>query len=186
MSRIGKKPIEVPANVHITMNEQCITVTGPKGELSFMVRPEVRVTQENSMLTIIPIEEKRGVPTQTARELWGLTRTLISNMVQGVTEGYEKKLELEGVGYKAELQGTSLLLNVGFSHTITIDAPEGIEFTVIRNTIIVSGISKELVGEYAARIRRTRPAEPYKGKGFHYEGEVIRRKEGKKASGSEA
>lgn len=176
MSRIGKKPIEIPQGVNVQIESQKVTVKGPKGELSLHVRPEISVEQKHGSLVAVP-----RVQSKLGRSLWGLTRTLISNMVQGVTQGYEKRLEIEGVGYRAAVEGDVLALSLGFSHPVKMKTPEHMTLTVDKNVIIVSGLDKEQVGQFAARIRKVRPPEPYKGKGIRYEGEVIRRKLGKKA-----
>jgi len=186
MSRIGKKPIEIPAGVLVRIEGpgtrqggQKVTVQGPKGELSRDFRPEVSLEQkENSVVVGLRSDSKLG------RSLWGLTRTLISNMIQGVTYGYEKRLEIEGVGYRAELQGDVLVLSLGFSHPVNMKVPEHMTVALDKNVIIITGIDKEQVGQFASRIRKVRPPEPYKGKGIHYTGEVIRRKLGKKAATS--
>lgn len=183
MSRIGKKPIEIPSGVLVRIEGpgtrqggQKVTVQGPKGELSRDFRPEVSLEQkEKSVVVGLRSDSKLG------RSLWGLTRTLCSNMIQGVTKGYEKRLEIEGVGYRAELQGDSLVLSLGFSHPVKMKTPEHMTVTLDKNVIIITGIDKEQVGQFASRIRKVRPPEPYKGKGVHYVGEVIRRKLGKKA-----
>ena len=179
MSRIGKKPIEIPAGVLVRIEGQKVTVQGPKGELSRDFRPEVSLEQkENNVVVGLRSDSKLG------RSLWGLTRTLISNMIQGVKQGYEKRLEIEGVGYRAELQGDVLSLSVGFSHPVKMKTPEHMTVAIDKNVLIITGIDKEQVGQFAARIRKVRPPEPYKGKGIHYQGEVIRRKLGKKAATS--
>jgi large subunit ribosomal protein L6 len=176
MSRIGKKPIPVPANVQVTIDGQTVAVKGPKGELSWTVSEEIAVTQENGELTLAPRNE-----STRARAMWGLSRTLVNNMVVGVTAGYEKTLELVGVGYRAAMKGQALSMQLGFSHDVEIPAPAGVSFLVPRPVEIrISGIDKQLVGETAARIRKIRPPEPYKGKGVRYAGEKVRRKEGKK------
>ena len=160
---------------------QRVSVQGPKGELSRDFRPEVSLEQrENNVIVGLRSDSKLG------RSLWGLTRTLVSNMIQGVKEGYEKRLEIEGVGYRAELLGDSLKLSLGFSHPVQMKTPEHMTVTVDKNVIVITGIDKEQVGQFAARIRKVRPPEPYKGKGIHYAGEVIRRKLGKKAATSGA
>jgi large subunit ribosomal protein L6 len=177
MSRIGRKPIEVPEGVTVDVGSGVVSVKGPKGELSQAVSRDMKVAQEDGTLTI-----ERPTDRGEHRALHGLTRSLIANMVEGVTAGYEKRLEIQGVGYRARLQGKSLELSVGYSHGVTIQAPEGIEFEVPQQTeVIVRGIDKQLVGEIAARIRRVRPPEPYKGKGIRYAGEQVRRKVGKRA-----
>jgi large subunit ribosomal protein L6 len=176
MSRIGKKPIAVPAGVQITIEGQTVAVKGPKGELSWTVSEEIAVTHENGELTLAPRNE-----STRARAMWGLSRTLVNNMVVGVTTGYEKTLELVGVGYRAAMKGQSLSMQLGFSHDVDIAAPPGVSFQVPRPVEIrISGIDKQLVGETAARIRKIRPPEPYKGKGVRFAGELVRRKEGKK------
>jgi large subunit ribosomal protein L6 len=173
MSRVGKKPIEIPAGVEVKIEGQKITVKGPKGELVKKVRPEVKVEQkEGKIFLTAPVE---------AKAFWGLSRALLQNMVVGITQGYEKKLEIEGVGYKASVEGENLVLQIGFSHPVKIKGPPGIKFAVEKNVISVVGIDRELVGGIASKIRRVRPAEPYKGKGIKYFGEQIRRKLGKKA-----
>jgi large subunit ribosomal protein L6 len=176
MSRIGKKAIAVPSGVTVTLAGQGITVKGPKGQLAYTAPDEIVVAQENGQLSFTPASD-----TQRARAMWGLSRTLVSNMVDGVTKGYEETLELVGVGYRAALKGRNLSLQLGFSHDIDIPPPDGITFASSKPTEIkISGIDKQAVGETAARIRRIRPPEPYKGKGVRYAGETVRRKEGKK------
>jgi large subunit ribosomal protein L6 len=176
MSRIGKKAIAVPAGVTITLNGQDVSVKGPKGQLSWSVVEEIEVKQEGSELSVSPRGE-----TQRHRAMWGLSRTLIANMVKGVTDGFEQSLEMVGVGYRAALQGNKLELSLGFSHPVVIDPPAGITFVVPKQTEVkIQGIDKQLVGELAAKIRKIRPPEPYKGKGVKYAGEKVRRKEGKK------
>lgn len=176
MSRIGKKPIVIPAGVTLTLDGQTISVKGPKGQLSWTVAEEIEIKQEGQDLLLTPRSD-----SQRARGMWGLSRTLVANMVQGVTEGFEESLELVGVGYRAALKGQALSMQLGFSHDVDIPPPEGITFVVPKQTEIkISGIDKQLVGETAARIRRIRPPEPYKGKGVRYAGEKVRRKEGKK------
>ena len=177
MSRIGKKIIAVPAAATVTIDGQTVTVKGPKGQLSWTVIDDVEVSQEGSDLLFKPRDEnsKRG------KSMWGLSRTLVANMVHGVTEGYEQVLELVGVGYRAAMKGNDLSMQLGFSHDVDIPAPAGITFVVPKQTEVrISGIDKQQVGETAAKIRRIRPPEPYKGKGVRYAGEKVRRKEGKK------
>ncbi len=177
MSRIGKQPIAVPDGVEIDVKPGVVSVKGPKGELSQAVSPDMKVEQSNGTLTV-----ERPTDRGEHRALHGLTRSLIANMVEGVTDGFEKRLEIQGVGYRARLQGKALELSVGYSHPVSVTAPEGIEFEVPTPTqVIVRGIDKQLVGEIAARIRRSRPPEPYKGKGVRYAGEHVRRKVGKRA-----
>jgi large subunit ribosomal protein L6 len=177
MSRIGKKPIEIPESVTISVGAGRVTVNGPKGELTQEISPAMKVEQTNGTLTV-----DRPTDRGEHRALHGLTRSLIANMVEGVTDGFEKRLEIQGVGYRARLQGKSLELALGYSHPVSMPAPEGIEFEVPQPTeVIVRGIDKQLVGETAARIRKQRPPEPYKGKGIRYSGEYVRRKVGKRA-----
>src|SRR6188508_3074302 len=177
MSRIGRKPIELPEAVTVELAPGRVAVKGPKGELDQTVSGEMKVLQSDGTLTV-----ERPTDRGEHRALHGLTRSLIANMVEGVTGGFEKRLEIQGVGYRARLQGKTLELSVGYSHPVSVTAPEGIEFEVPTPTqVIVRGIDKQLVGEIAARIRRTRPPEPYKGKGVRYEGEHVRRKVGKRA-----
>ena len=176
MSRIGKKAVSIPSGVTVTLSGQTVTVKGPKGQLAWTIADEIEVTQDGGELTLAPRED-----TQRARAMWGLSRTLVNNMVVGVTTGYEQTLELVGVGYRAAMKGSALSMQLGFSHDVDIPAPQGVTFAVPKQTEIkISGIDKQLVGETAAKIRRIRPPEPYKGKGVKYEGEVILRKEGKK------
>ena len=176
MSRIGRAPIEIPAGVTVTLGEDnLVKVKGPKGELSRHIHPDMKVTVEGNVITVTrPSDDK------THRSLHGLSRTLIHNMVVGVTEGFSKNLEINGVGYRAQKQGKNLNLSLGFSHPVIVEPPKGIEFDVpSANAITVKGIDKELVGQIAAEIRGFREPEPYKGKGIKYAGEHIRRKEGK-------
>ena len=176
MSRIGKKAVAIPSGVTVTLEGQTVTVKGPKGQLAWTVSDEIEVKQEGTDITFVPRND-----TQRARGMWGLSRTLIGNMVEGVTKGYEQTLELVGVGYRAAMKGQALSMQLGFSHDVDIPPPAGISFAVPKQTEIrISGIDKQLVGEIAARIRRIRPPEPYKGKGVRYAGEKVRRKEGKK------
>lgn len=175
MSRIGRKPITVPSGVDVTLNNSVITVKGPKGTLTRELHKDIKVTVQDNEITV-----ERPSDHKTHRSLHGTTRSVVSNMVSGVTEGFSKTLELVGVGYRASKSGEKLVLNVGYSHPVEITPEPGINFEVPSNTkIIVSGINKERVGEYAAKIRSVREPEPYKGKGIKYEGERIIRKEGK-------
>ena len=174
MSRIGRKPINIPAGVTASIADGVITVKGPKGSLDFKYNPAMTVEVKGDV-----IEVTRPDDTKENRSLHGLTRTLIHNMVIGVTEGFTKELEINGVGYRASKAGKVLTLNLGYSHPVEMTDPEGIESTVDGNKIIVSGIDKEKVGQYAAEIRDKRRPEPYKGKGIKYADEVIRRKVGK-------
>ena len=177
MSRIGKKPIPIPDGVTVALGPGRVTVNGPKGELNQELSSRMQVVEQDGTLTVA-----RPTDRGPDRALHGLTRSLVANMVEGVTDGFEKRLEITGVGYRAKLAGKALELSVGFSHTVTVPAPDGIEFEVPQPTqVIVRGIDKQLVGEIAARIRRVRPPEPYKGKGIRYEGEHVRRKVGKRA-----
>ena len=175
MSRIGKRPVTIPDKVKVTLEGQAITVKGPKGELSRVLCPEILIEQSNGTLVISRRNESR-----VARQRHGLSRTLVANMVEGVSNGFEKRLEIQGVGYRAQVQGRNLVLNVGYSNPVTIEPPAGIDVAVDSNTkVVVSGINKELVGNVAAKIRAVRPPEPYKGKGIRYAGEFVRRKVGK-------
>lgn len=176
MSRIGNAPVEIPANVTVTLGENnLVTVKGPKGELSRHIHPEMKVTVEGNVLKV-----ERPSDDKTHKSLHGLSRALIHNMVVGVTEGFQKNLEINGVGYRAVKKGKNLNLSLGFSHPVIVEPPAGIELDApTATTITVSGIDKELVGQIAAEIRAFREPEPYKGKGIKYAGEHIRRKEGK-------
>jgi large subunit ribosomal protein L6 len=175
MSRIGRRPISIPDKVTVTVDGATVTVKGPKGQLSRELVPEVSVEQADGALQVNRRDESR-----IARQRHGLSRTLVANMVEGVSQGFQKRLEIQGVGYRAQVQGRNLLLNMGYSHPVTIEPPEGIQLAVENNTnVIISGIDKEAVGNIAARIRSVRPPEPYKGKGIRYAGEAVRRKVGK-------
>lgn len=177
MSRIGKKIIQIPAGVTISLDKDVVTVKGPKGSLNITLRPEIGVELGDGTASVVVKRETKESPA-----FWGLTRALIANMVLGVTEGFEKKLELVGVGYRAKQAGTGISLSVGFSHPVEFPAPEGIQLTVEDTTnIIIRGMNKQLVGLTAAQIRKVREPEPYKGKGIKYSDEVIRRKAGKSA-----
>ncbi|MBV9509953.1 MAG: 50S ribosomal protein L6 [Caulobacteraceae bacterium] len=176
MSRIGKKPIAIPSGVNVTLDGQTVTIKGPKGQLSWTVVDEIEIKHEGGELSLTPRDDSKR-----ARGMWGLSRSLVANMVHGVTQGYEETLELVGVGYRAAMKGQALSMQLGFSHDVDIPPPAGITFAVPKQTEIkVAGIDKQLVGEVSARIRRIRPPEPYKGKGVRYAGETVRRKEGKK------
>jgi large subunit ribosomal protein L6 len=176
MSRIGKKAVAIPSGVTITLDGQTVAVKGPKGSLSWTVAEEIELKLEGAELTLAPRND-----STKAKAMWGLSRTLVGNMVQGVSEGFEQTLELVGVGYRAAVNGRDLQLQLGFSHDVNIVPPDGITFVSAKQTEIkISGIDKQLVGETAAKIRRIRPPEPYKGKGVRYAGEKVRRKEGKK------
>ena len=177
MSRIGKKPIELPTSVNVAISAGRVQVNGPLGELSQDVPARMLVEKTESEITVTRPTE-RGED----RALHGLTRTLIANMVEGVTKGFEKRLEIQGVGYRAALKGTTLELSVGYSHPVTIEPRQGVSFEVpVPTQIVVKGIDKQAVGQIAAEIRKVRPPEPYKGKGIRYEGEYVRRKVGKRA-----
>jgi large subunit ribosomal protein L6 len=176
MSRIGKKPVELPAGVTATLSGQTVEVKGPKGVLSFTATDDVTITVEENQLNVEP----RG-KSKRARQQWGMSRTMVSNMVTGVTDGFKKELEINGVGYRAQMQGNTLKLNLGLSHDVDYVAPEGVTVTAPKQTvIIVEGIDSQLVGQVAANIRAWRKPEPYKGKGIKYKDEYIFRKEGKK------
>jgi large subunit ribosomal protein L6 len=177
MSRIGKLPIEIPASVDVQIDTGIVRVKGPKGELSQTVSRDLSFEREDGRLLV-----KRPTDRGEHRALHGLTRSLVFNMVQGVTEGFEKRLEIQGVGYRAQLRGDTLELALGYSHPVRMEAPDGIDFEVpIPTQIIVRGIDKQQVGEIAAQIRKLRPPEPYKGKGVRYAGEYVARKVGKRA-----
>ncbi|MBW4550344.1 MAG: 50S ribosomal protein L6 [Aphanocapsa sp. GSE-SYN-MK-11-07L] len=183
MSRIGKRPINIPDKVTVTLAGQQVAVKGPKGELSRVLPPEVLVAQENGMVLVTRRDESRP-----ARQRHGLCRTLVANMVEGVSQGFQRRLEIQGVGYRAQVSGSNLTLNVGYSHPVEIVPPKGVSLEIEDNAgkkvnqgtlVIVSGIDKEQVGNTAAQIRAVRPPEPYKGKGIRYSGEAVRRKVGK-------
>lgn len=176
MSRIGKKLILIPEGVEVKIDNHKIIIKGPKGELEREIPPEVKVEVKENKVFVSP-----EIETKKTKAFWGLTRALISNMVKGVKEGFEKKLELQGLGFRAQLVGNDLELFVGFSHPIKIKPPENIKFSVEKNIIAVSGPDLEKVSQTAAKIRKVRPADPYQGKGIRYLGEVIRKKVGKKA-----
>ncbi|WP_019394055.1 50S ribosomal protein L6 [Priestia filamentosa] len=177
MSRVGKKVLEIPSSVTVTNNNNTVTVKGPKGELTHTFNPDITINVEDNILTV-----SRPSDHKEHRALHGTTRSLLGNMVEGVTNGYQKGLELVGVGYRAQKSGNKLILNVGYSHPVEIEPEQGLEVEVPSQTkVIVKGISKERVGALAANIRAVRSPEPYKGKGIRYEGEYVRRKEGKTA-----
>ncbi|CDN11380.1 MAG: 50S ribosomal protein L6 [Richelia sp.] len=179
MSRIGKRPITVPAKVQVTIDGTNIAVKGPKGELARQLPANVNISQEGESLLV-----SRRDDTRQSRQMHGLCRTLVANMVEGVSQGFQRRLEIQGVGYRAQVQGKNLVLNIGYSHQVQIAPPEGVQFAVENNTnVIVSGYDKEVVGNTAAKIRDVRPPEPYKGKGIRYAGEVVRRKAGKTGKG---
>ncbi len=188
MSRIGKQPILIPAGVEIKIKDQQVIVRGPGGELFREIRPEIKIKIEDEKIIVFPGKEIKlkgtiqDVFDKKTKSFWGLTRALIANMIKGVTEGYVKELQLEGIGYRALVEEDDLTLQIGFSHPVKVVVPEGIKFLVKKNIIVISGINKELVGQTAAKIRKIRPPEPYKGKGIRYVGEIIRRKAGKRAA----
>jgi len=176
MSRIGKKPVTIPSGVTADIQDGTLTVKGPKGTLSMGLSDNVTYTIEDGAISVKPANDSR-----TARNFWGMQRTLVSNLVEGVTEGYTKVLEITGVGYRAQGQGKKLKLQLGYSHDVDIDVPEGIQVnTPDQTTVEISGINKQAVGQFAAEVRRWRKPEPYKGKGIKYRGEYVFRKEGKK------
>lgn len=176
MSRIGKQPVTIPEKTEVAVDGNTVTVRGQHGELKRSFPPEVTVVVEDGQVVVSPKKK-----TQAARALWGTWASLIQNMITGVDEKYERTLVLEGVGYRAEVQGNMLVMQLGFSHEVKLEIPEGIDVSAEKETITISGIDKELVGHFAATIRATKKPEPYKGKGIRYKGEVIRRKQGKKA-----
>jgi large subunit ribosomal protein L6 len=177
MSRIGKKPVAIPAGAEVSLHANMVTVKGPKGTLEFAHRREVKVAVEGGEVRI----EKLG-RTKEAQAIWGTTAKMIENMLSGVTAGFEKQLELNGVGFRMAVQGKKLNLALGFSHPVEMAIPEGLAAKVENNVMVISGIDKQMVGEFAAVVRKLKPVEPYKGKGFRYVGEIVRRKEGKKAA----
>lgn len=179
MSKIGKKLIEVPSGVTVIVEDGFVKVKGPKGELSYKIPRELKVAFAENKLTVLPFSKSKKTPA-----LWGTIRAVIANMISGVTNGFEKKLEIEGIGFKAQTQGDDLVLNLGFSHQVIFKVPEGIKISVEKNIITISGISKESVGQTAANIRDLKKPEPYKGKGIRYAGEIIKRKVGKKVAGT--
>lgn len=179
MSRIGKKPVPVPSNVTATVSGQEVKVKGPKGELAFTVPEEIKVEKTDAGIELTPIEDSK-----LARGMWGMSRTMVANLVKGVTDGYSTTLEIQGVGYRAAMKGKDQLqLNIGFSHDVVHTVPTGLDVKVggaKQEVITISGIDKQLVGQFAANVRASRPPEPYQGKGIRYQGEYIFRKEGKK------
>lgn len=180
MSRIGKQPIEIPEGVDVKIDNNLLNVKGPKGELNQHIHPDIILEiKDKEVLVNLKKSKKKN------SAIWGTFRSLIANMIKGTNEGFEKRLIFEGVGYRAAVEGKKLVLNLGYSHPIEVEAPEGIEFKVEKNNIIVLGADKQLIGQVAANIRDKRKPEPYKGKGIRYENEIIRRKAGKKAVASE-
>lgn len=179
MSRIGKKPIQIPDGIEVKIEGKNVYVKGPKGELSRVLFNQIEIKKNGNEITFLPKKNDKKT-----KSFWGLSRTLVFNMIKGVNEGFEKKLEMQGVGFKARIEEDNLILDVGFSHPVTINKIEGINFSVDKNIITVEGINKELVGQVAASVRRIKPPEPYKGKGIKYLGEKIIRKVVKKAAGA--
>jgi ribosomal protein L6, bacterial type len=179
MSRIGKKPIAIPAGVQIEISGSLVKVKGAKGELARDFGAQVSIAREEELLKVSPVNQ-----TKAARSMWGTARMHLANMIEGVSVGFSKQLQIEGIGYRAATEGNNLILNMGFSHPVAIAVPEGAVSKVEKNIITISGCDKELVGKVAAQVRRVRPPEPYKGKGIRYVGEKVRRKAGKKAGGT--
>ena len=180
MSRLAKKPIILPKNVSFSLGSGNATLNGPKGETKFFVHENIEIKQQGDELLVV----SKASNQKNTKALLGTTFSLLKNSVKGVRDGFEKKLEIEGIGYKAQLEGDTLLLSLGFTHPVKIKAPKGISFKVEKNVKTVSGVDKESVGQTASTIRSKKPPEPYKGKGIHYVGEVIRKKAGKKAVGT--
>ena len=180
MSRIGKKPIEIKEGVKVEVDKNRVIVSGSKGSSEFVFRPEVAVEVSDGVVNV----SKKG-KYSAASALWGTTARIIENMIQGVSEGFEKKLELNGVGFRMEIQGKKINLALGFSHPVIVDIPEGLEVKIEKNIMSISGIDKQRVGQFSAEVRALKPVEPYKGKGFKYDDEIVRRKEGKKAASGE-
>ncbi len=180
MSRIGRKAIKIPPGVEVDIQDQKVKVKGPKGTLDFQVPLGIKAEIQDGIILLKPEREL----TKQIKALWGTCRQVIFNMIEGVVKGFEKKLEIEGVGFKAQVKDNNLILDVGFSHQVEIKSPPGIYFNVDKNIITVSGIDKQLVGQVAAQIRKVKKVEPYKGKGIKYVGEYVRKKAGKKAVGA--
>ena len=178
MSRIAKQPIPIPAGTEVTLADGMLTVKGPKGTLTRLVKTDVVILVEGGFVTLMPKDDT----SIFSRALWGTYASHVKNMLAGVNTPYAKKLILEGVGFKSEVKGKDLVLALGFSHGVTVPIPEGLTVTAEKNNIVMTGIDKEMVGQFAAKVRAMKKPEPYKGKGFRYEGEVIRRKQGKKAA----
>ncbi len=177
MSRLGKKPVALPKGVAATITDGVLTITGPKGTLTRVIRPEVTMTIADEVVTLAP---KAG--NELAKKLWGTYAAHVRNMITGVTDGYTRILELEGVGYRAEVKGKQIVLSVGFSHPVPLDIPEGVSATVEKSVVTLTGIDKDVLGQFAANVRKVKAPEPYKGKGIRYRGEFIIRKQGKKAA----
>jgi len=182
MSKIGKMPIEIPDGVDVKVDGDVVQAKGPKGSLEFELPQNIGAEVRDKMIAVLPVKKE---PSVTERTMWGTARSRVNNIVVGVSEGFMKKLEINGVGYKAAVQGRKMTLNLGYSHPIEFEAPEGVDLEVKKSTIVVSGADKEQVGAVAAKIRSYRKPEPYKGKGIKYSDEVIIRKEGKKAAAAE-
>jgi large subunit ribosomal protein L6 len=179
MSRIGKKPIEIPAGVEVRVEGQKVTAKGPKGELVKEFRPEIKIELKDNLVLLSNLKE-----TKLSKSLWGTSRMLIYNMIEGVSKGFEKSLDIQGVGFKAAVSGETLTLSVGFSHDVKMEIQKGITISVEKNIVKIAGIDKEQVGQVAANIRKVKEPEPYKGKGIRYLGEVVKRKVGKKVAGT--
>ncbi len=175
MSRIGKKPINIPDGVEVTIDEDKVMAKGPKGEISRRFRPEIKIEIKEGRIIVSP-----KIITKRTNAFWGLTRSLLANMVEGVKEGYEKKLEIKGLGYKAKMEENEIVLMVGFTHPVKVNIPDTVKAEVDKNIITISGVDKELVGQIASKIRKVKKPEPYKGKGIRYLGERVRRKPGKR------
>lgn len=182
MSRIGKKPIQILEGIEIKTEGQKVIVKGPKGTLSREIHSEIKIEIKDNQIFVQPFSEKALMDNKQVKALWGLTRALLANMIEGINQGFEKKLEIQGIGFKAVIEEGVLVLNVGFSHPVKIKIPQELKVLVEKNIITISGIDKELVGQFSAVVRKTKPPEPYKGKGIRYLGEVVRRKAGKKAA----
>jgi large subunit ribosomal protein L6 len=180
MSRIGKKPVEIPDSIEVKINKQNISIKGPKGTLSFEFHQDVTVKVQEKEIKVNATRESKE-----ARAIWGLTRVLIANMIHGVTQGFEKQLELQGVGFRMAVQGKKINMALGFSHPVEVDIPQELEAKIEKNILTISGIDKQKVGQFAASIRALKKVEPYKGKGFRYVGEIVRKKAGKKAVSAE-
>lgn len=180
MPKVKPKTIEIPAGVEVKIDNGMVVIKGVKGELFYQTRPEIKVEQKENEILVSP-----EIETKQTKAFFGLTFALLNNMLKGVVDGYQRQLEIQGVGYKAVMEGKDIILNIGFSHTVKISAPENIEFSVEKNIITVKGFDKQLVGNTAAHIRKIRPPEPYKGKGIRWVGEIVRKKVGKKAVASE-
>jgi large subunit ribosomal protein L6 len=176
MSRVGKKPVVLPSGVKAELKESKLSITGPKGTLTLDVHPKVTLNLTDAEITVTVVKEE----DKRERALWGLTRALVQNLVEGVTKGFEKKLEVNGVGFKVAVAADKLVMSLGFSHPVNVEIPSGLSVKAEKNLISISGVDKEMVCSFAAKIRALKKPEPYKGKGFRYEGEVIRRKQGKK------